>query len=191
MKWLHWQMSTPSRAEKLRKKCTREAKEREWSLKQSSAQKKSLRKRIEEPSRVTADDRSLCLSVSRDVEASLLSFLPSHSASVYNYLARGSAAILSSPFLAFIFAILFSSFLALIFAILLGWPFLVFTSFPSMREIPFIGSLSTTPTWIGPFFHLDFRVILHSGIFILFPSITLYQHCLTCCFYGPFRYFLS
>ena len=75
------------------------------------------------------------------------------------YLARGSAAILSSSFLAFIFAIL------------LGWPFLIFTSFPSMREIPFIGSLFTSPTWIGPFFHLDFRVILHNGIFILFPTI--------------------
>ena len=33
-----------------------------------------------------------------------------------------------------------------------------------MREIPFIGSLSTTPTWIGPSFHLDFRVILHTII---------------------------
>ena len=101
---------------------------------------------------------------------SLLSTFPLCERLRWSYLVRGSAAILSS-FLAFIFAILFSLFLVLIFAILLGWPFLIFTSFPSMREIPFIGSLSTTPTWIGSFFHLDFRVILHSGIFILFPPI--------------------
>ena len=54
---------------------------------------------------------------------------------------------------------------------LFGWHFLVFTSFPSIREITFMGSLSTTPTWIGPFFHWDFRVILHSSIFTLFPPI--------------------
>ena len=57
----------------------------------------------------------------------------------------------------------------------LGWHFFVLTSFPSMREIPFIGSLSTTPTFIGPSFHWDFRVILHSGIFTLFPADTLYH----------------
>ena len=38
-----------------------------------------------------------------------------------------------------------------------GDTFLFLLHFPSMREIPFIGSLSTTPTRIGPFFPLGLK----------------------------------
>ena len=62
---------------------------------------------------------------------------------------------------------------------ILSLPFVAFnfilapTSFPSSKDMPFIGRLSITPTIIGPVLHFDLSSTSHRGISIFFPPIPL------------------
>ena len=54
------------------------------------------------------------------------------------------------------------------FVLFLGNVVLSPTSFPSSKDMPFIGRLSITPTIIGPFFHFD--ILISYVIVVVFSS---------------------